>query len=893
MATLVVLLAQIAIAFVGAQYYISLNGTDVADCGEYNNPCGTLYYISYLMLHDSYPYHDPFIYIIDGQNQAQIEYYKLLNNTNGWNPCLPMTVSTIKITFGVNNENIWRDWYPLNICDYPNNAMYYRNKYLFDGVSVTLNHLSIHDYQINYDTNYPITRSKMTSRGYSSSIIINHGSFINITSSTTQALFYSNSFSNGWDLIFVSSSFQNVSATMILKTSSYYPDYGETGHGNLTITGCDFIGINCTDTMFYDGSCCPYDTIITNNIIGIIGGRFYSNAHQLTSNINIYNLSIQSNQLTADNTKGIFNFGHLDNVNMSHITILYNYNASKNCQYDGISSHPDGDSNLNANCTQYSCKNPILFINNMGQINIDNINIDIDIYYGNIKQMYNKSKYHYFYYEDGYAFIINDGLMNITKADVANTICSDFITNRHQITITNMSILQLINNEYDPNSLHSHGIIQQSATHSNLFLENVYFIGSYYGLHLLSGSVTIINSSFQQMTSSAYLSGLDAITMKYCQIKNCGAYNGPFIFDYSGFLISDSNNIVLTDNIFEGFQPWGLIYIGRSSSILFANNTIYLDASDLFYNISDPQIYTNQAGSLSYWDSTDTSTINNEFYYNLHQFTSPFPSIFYSNGRYGVNCLSGNTFTNYALYAEYTDITSCFRKDLFNCISNNSMECKNGIYGTIDPLLFDDQTTIFVNNTWDNTTLFSTGAYGKFALDNVNITIISSTGPIIILSRIIDDFFLEFGAGNILLVDSYISDGYDLLYDNVSCNLLQNNRLGNNVQFISSLSLSCDITKWYYMTASNDSHYDHPIYYIHSYDSLNSYDLVNSMNSSITCYVDHLSQVQLNLSARSSLSYYPGNILSFDHYILDKLGHEIVTNYTSELSIYIVTSSFA
>ena len=54
--------------------------------------------------------------------------------------------------------------------------------------------------------------------------------------------------------------------------------------------------------------------------------------------------------------------------------------------------------------------------------------------------------------------------------------------------------------------------------------------------------------------------------MKYSKIKNNGQYNGVFITDYerdnyetAGFQIWDSKNISLTNNIFSGFDPKGLM----------------------------------------------------------------------------------------------------------------------------------------------------------------------------------------------------------------------------------------------------------------------------------------------------------------------------------------------
>lgn len=127
----------------------------------------------------------------------QIVQYQNLDNTKGWNPCIPMTFTedkTIVITF--DNTKTWRNWYPLDICDYPNNAEKYQNEYLFDGAkSLTFNNLTISDYTIDHSTNYPIVRSVASTQLRDPSAVITieiiNATLANISSSITQPLFYS------------------------------------------------------------------------------------------------------------------------------------------------------------------------------------------------------------------------------------------------------------------------------------------------------------------------------------------------------------------------------------------------------------------------------------------------------------------------------------------------------------------------------------------------------------------------------------------------------------------------------------------------------------------------------------------------------------------------------
>ena len=128
------------------------------------------------------------IKVIDGQNITEVLKYRQLNNTNNWNPCLPMQFKmsddgSVDIEFLSKHDSIWRYWYPLNTCDYQNNSVNYNNEYLFDGDDISITNLRISDYMINDQRNYPIARG-------TNFFDIYHASLINISSSIFSALFY-------------------------------------------------------------------------------------------------------------------------------------------------------------------------------------------------------------------------------------------------------------------------------------------------------------------------------------------------------------------------------------------------------------------------------------------------------------------------------------------------------------------------------------------------------------------------------------------------------------------------------------------------------------------------------------------------------------------------------
>ena len=121
--------------------------------------------------------------------------------------------------------------------------------------------------------------------------------------------------------------------------------------------------------MFYDDTHESQGTSIENVQIDIVGGSVYRASHLTETDINITNLSIQTNQLNTDDTKEIFNFESADIVNIINITILYIYDASLYCEYYDTVSYPT----IDAKCDCYKCISQILFINNMGTVNIDGI----------------------------------------------------------------------------------------------------------------------------------------------------------------------------------------------------------------------------------------------------------------------------------------------------------------------------------------------------------------------------------------------------------------------------------------------------------------------------------------------------------------------------------------
>ena len=103
---------------------------------------------------------------------------------------------------------------------------------------------------------------------------------------------------------------------------------------------------------------------IANTNIDVISGSIYYSQHLYETNINIYNISITSNQLNTDNKIGLFYFENADNANITNMKILYKYNTTTSCDY----SYSISNSVIGATCDVFYCMNPVMAIQNNGEV---------------------------------------------------------------------------------------------------------------------------------------------------------------------------------------------------------------------------------------------------------------------------------------------------------------------------------------------------------------------------------------------------------------------------------------------------------------------------------------------------------------------------------------------
>ena len=579
--------------------------------------------------------------------------------------------------------------------------------------------------------------------------------------------------------------------------------------------------------------------ISINNINGLVYDRFQLNENY----IQIMDLQIITDQLNKSDD-ALFNFPYTAVVSMSRIEIIYNYDAGKHCYFDKMINN----SAMNASCDTYICDNPITFINNQGQIHIDSLTVNNIVNYPN--NQHRNSEYVRYEYNDALssAFIVNEGTgtINISNSNISQTICYWFIFNANYLNFINVSINTELEN---PNNLYSVAIVGQSGLISSSTITYSHLTGPMWCIYVFSGSLYITNSTLQNSTTAIQSPLSNEIIIDNCDILYNGAYNGIFMSEYNvetrltvGVQMWDSECIILRNNRILGFDPHGLVMLVYSNNITVYQNTFNIDASGLFYNISDRFLeFIYGWAPLMYYGSSYVMTLSNMFMDNKVDPNQQWISYWYGEE---MSCLSGNDFTDYAIFAFQTNITSCFRPDIINCIDTI---CNNVSYGSINPDLFNITSNIVVKH--NNHVFWPRDS--NIALDNIHFWISNES---------VDDvhIILDGNRSSIMLIDSYVMNKHDLSYYGSYCDLLNNQRLINNNQYISTLLLSC--TLWTNETLENPN---------------------QTMNSSITTFSAHLSPVQIELISNST-TYYPGQLLTFDYLIMDTLN-----NIINKSSIYL------
>eukprot|EP01084_Bolivina_argentea_P153048 266876_1 len=860
--------------------FVASNGQDGQACGTKSEPCATLWRASYEVNYNSLyiNFTEAEIYIIDGQNTLLISWYHDFYETNpNIFPIHPCLLSPIRMNLDliVTFDDVivdFTDWYP-DVCNQYQNIQY-ENQYMFHGgKSLTLNNLIIQDYYLSNDTQYK-TYPFIKNYGidYNSSIICNNCNFVNIISSMNIALFDTMS-----SIQFINTQFINITASANIIYVWHMPSYQDpirrfffeyTSFINIitsqnildielfatdvadvapeiSIRYCTFEAIS-VKMIVSDGSAVG-DVTISDTIIDILYGSIYYSQHYRPSTINLNNVTIISTQLSTS-AESLLYFEYADVISVNYTTIKYLYNSVQSCRYSSTLFN----SIINASAALFKCLHPVVFIINLGEIEINFMNIEQVIQYATINSS-NTTYIQYKYDQDQSefhmgSFILNYGDMLITNIMIVESMCDILIYNLGDLIVADLLFHHETHNKnnYDHNALHATKIIAQYGIRSSLHVYNSIFYGSYVQLDIASGVATVSNCEFKNTRNPITLVFTDSFVMNNCLMEYIGSFYGPFRSDWSfdklintPVTILYSNNVTIKSTNISGYDPDGLLFIQHSSNVLLMENTFNYDATDLIHIDDTESIFP-----PLYITHSQTQIIGNHFINN--DIDPKMDWIYYMNND-DVNCITGNVFTNRAFFARNSDITSCYRPALIQCIRNTtSNDCKVGIYGPMNKELFNEVGEFIVDI--DTGLPIISGVHSNIALDNVVIHFESN----------ITNSLCWFDNGNLLMVDSY-SESDILLYKDI-CHLIYNDRLYNNTNHIARMMINCPNNTW-----NATKHRDKMIV------------------SNNTHLVEHLSTTKINFTAKSAPYYYPGDLLQFQHTIMDKLDN--VINYTSQHTV--------
>eukprot|EP01084_Bolivina_argentea_P157517 274482_1 len=793
-----------------AKYFISKSGINNPACGNQQNPCMSLYYVSTLitLLSINSTNEDYIINIIDGQNYTT----NSQTNTTVYNPCLPIPFklsNDITINFNKTNIRDFHDWYPPT-CD---NITGYNNSYMFDGgKSLTINNLVINNHNI-----LPFIHSVK--------IQCNDCIFMNIIASNLKIIHAENTSSTSPMIILQNTQFVNVT-NVIHKGSIIGVDNSLFDQASkIIINKCKFLNVS---TLAYGGifsDDANGEVNITNTEFYMTGGSIYLSYHQFESHVNIYNVSIISTE--SEYWFQLLEFPAADVIDIHQIHIKYLYNASAECQSQ---SHIMNQL-INKSCVLFHCINPQELIWNAGEIRIDSMSIDLDIY--RTTDTISQLECTQFQYEEGYYkyLIGNVGKMIMKNIYVKKTISTRLIQNEGTLHIFNLSFDPSINDMYDPHQLHSNQIIYQTGDlHADVVIEQSSFFGSYSQIKVETGSVKISNCIFTNGFVAVEASYVNVLEIVDNTMLGMGSYYGLSFetgSDYGSplMIINDCDEVIIENNNISGYSADGLLSIIRSANILLVENVFNIDTNNFYYddilNWEDVNIDRNP---LWLFQNNNSRVIGNHF---LEKEFSTISWLGLSHN-HGVNCLSGNVFTNKAIYSEYTNLTSCLRPEMIYCIEYGSKACSLDIYGKIDGLVID-YVGYFIVSSEDEIIYIKNG---KIVMDNINI--IANNYSVKIIGN----------QSDILFVDTYV-DMNDILYNDEACNIIYNDRLSNNSQYISQLAIHCG--------------------HLSRMSSIWS----KTIDSLIT-RVEYLSPLKILIIPEAPY-YYPGQLIKFNYTIMDKM----------------------
>eukprot|EP01084_Bolivina_argentea_P263674 446364_1 len=410
--------------------YVSKNGTNVHQCGStMNNTCGTMYYASTLLdlLNDVTT-----IYIIDGQNETEIQLYINNitdinnNNTNYYHPCLPkkgiltkMEFSAIykyTIIFDESYITKMEHWYP-SICDNQNltNAIIKSGYHTFFDVFSTDTHSLTYSWSRTANfinlivSNYHFQNLSFIEYGKYYSLIpfdLNcyNCQFVNISFSCSnlirarQITFINATISN----VFVLQSSENYESIMFNATGYTNANgYGEhsiirfenveisdmymqtslfkTEYTHIFFNNCIFNNINTGYDIFGERDGLNYVIHVMNSNFSYIYPSIYSfgadRIHKdIFSQISFVNVNFIINNVAMDNYP-VFNIDKATVIRFENVSVYYEYNISKHCNIQTLLGVPL----VVSNTVICGCQSQQTFIKSYGGSEFVNILFKLEI----------------------------------------------------------------------------------------------------------------------------------------------------------------------------------------------------------------------------------------------------------------------------------------------------------------------------------------------------------------------------------------------------------------------------------------------------------------------------------------------------------------------------------
>ena len=624
----------------------------------------------------------------------------------------------------------------------------------------------------------------------------------------------------------------------------------------VSFVGVSFINIDIMNAAIYDNSYQSQVRLIDSEI-NIINGAFYYSEHLFSTTINISNISLTSYELEADDIfEGIFVLSATDVTYITSMDVLYSYNISQSCEYQE-SYDLANDLQFDGKFDHIVCKNPMTLIQNYGELNLNDITIDLMPHSFESLSSYLTSDYTLFEYETSSRCLLkNIGSMNIEKLSINRTISYAFIINEGALSVIDLSFTPSFIQNYNPNSLHSSRIITQIGSESFSSIKKSSFIGSYYSISVTGGSVEIINTEFERSNLPLNIKNVDPLTVTNCTFVNIGVYYGSIPFesiDVAGITIISSNDVTFSYNTIMGFEQYGFLSLSDCTNASIIDNIINIDITNPFYNVSSSLL-----------------TVYDLVYIDLCENTKMIGNLFIDDNRIklgacikyddniGFNCLSGNSFINWGLAVSNSDITSCLRPNMIQCANSTDNQCVNQINGFIDESLLD-RTGYFIMDDYDDSNIFISYILdarddSKIVLDNIQI--LSSSKSDDENARAI----IWGISSKVLLIDIVMN--IDTHYPNYAPIIFTNILSGftNDTKFATAI-----------------------LFDIGSFDS--GFIWKNTSQSLQSNYVDNSQPAKLYFNSNST-SYYPGEALKFEWYITDKFGKKInITDNTVRIQL--------